>query len=640
MSNPLNHTYSSSGAAAAAAAADASGALRNRFDIEKKLSESDAHSVYLARDQNNAGLVMLNILSGTLAGDNRQVELFRLEASAAARLSHRNIPRSTQAEEINGIHFCVTEQRPDVKTLRDYLGLKGWLDAEEAVRIGREIAAALEHAHGHGVLHLTLDPEKVFIDPDGEVLVTGFGIGRGKDLLWARQERSRLCAAQYITPEQILSGETDQRSDLYLLGIILFEMLTDRVPLESEDRALLRQKHLTRTPQPPHMFRHEISRELSRVVMDLLSKRPDGRPFTAGVLMAALDRCVASGLMAGEECADWPQIPDVAPVETAVAPVEADVIDEKPPGEEKEHSYEPDVAQSDVLIQAPLEEEVEIGPGREIAAGPVFLTEESSKARPRRLVWVLIALILCGGIIWAIRAPGSQGEAAGTKVSNPAVDLQSSYEPASSKAEVVLPTPGRTTARELSPASEQATPAIEVRVVNVRREGAAAIQTKPDGGATGIKSDPPRKPSISPPDLSIIRPALTPGNNAAAELNGAMPAYNPPQETAPAPEYTDKAKTPAPKIIRKPGDVLQNSAVIRPRPDYPRAARAADVKGTVTVEVTIDEEGSVIAARPISGPQQLRDAAVDAARRWKWTPTRIGRNRARVVGTITFSFRD
>jgi serine/threonine-protein kinase len=637
MSNPLNKTYSTSGAAAAAAP-DASAPLRTRFDIEKKLSESDAHSVYLARDRNNAGLVMLNVLSGTLAGDSRQVELFRLEASAAARLSHRNIPRSSQAEVINGVHFCVAEQRPDVKTLRDYLRLKGWLNAEEAVRICREIAAALEHAHGHGILHLTLDPEKVFIDPDGEVLITGFGIGRGKDLLWARQERSRLCAAQYITPEQILSGETDQRSDLYLLGIILFEMLTDRVPLESGDRALLRQKHLTRTPQPPHMFRHEISRELSRVVMDLLCKRPDGRPFTAGVLMAALDRCVASGLLAGEECADRPQIPDVAPVETAVAPVKADIMDEKPPEEDKEYSSEPDVAQIDGVIQAPLEEDVELEPGREIAAGPVFLLEESSKARPRRLVWVLIALILCGGILWAIRATGSQGEAAGTKASNPPVDLQSSYEPASSSAEVVLPTPGRTTARELSPASEPATPSIDVRVVNVRREGAAAIQAKPEGGATGIKSDPPRRPSISPPDLSIIRPAL--GNNAAAELNKGMPAYSPPHETAPAPEDTDKAETPAPKIIRKPGDVLQNSAVIRPRPDYPGAARAADIKGTVTVEVTIDEEGSVIAARPISGPQQLRDAAVDAARRWKWTPTRIGRNRARVVGTITFSFRD
>jgi TonB family protein len=639
MSDPLSHTYSSSGAAAAAAA-DASAVLRSRFDIEKKLSESDAHSVYLARYPNNAGLVRLRVLSGTLAGDNRQVELFRLEASASSRLSHRNIPKSTRAEEMNGVHFCVTEERPDVNTLRDYLRLKGWLDAEEAVRICREVAGALEHAHGHGVLHLTLDPEKVFIGPGGEVLVTGFGIGRGKDLLWARQERSRLCAARYITPEQILSGDTDQRSDLYLLGIILFEMLTDRVPLESEDCASLRRKHLTRTPQPPHMFRPELSRELSRVVMDLLSKRPDGRPFTAGVLMAALDQCVASGLVAGEECADWPQLPDVAPAETAIAAGAAGVVDEKPMWEEEEDSSGPDVACGDCLIQAPFDEDVELGTDREIAAGPVFLVEESSKARSRRLVWVLIALILCGGILWAIRAPGSQGEAAGTKVSNPVVDLQGNHELASSRAEVVLPTPGRTTAKELSPASEPATPAIEVRVVNVRREEAAEVQTKPDGGATGIKSNPPRKPSISPPDLSIIGPALTPGNNAAAGINGAVPAYSPPQEIAPAPEDTDRAEKPAPKIIRKPGDVLQNSAVFRPRPDYPEAARAADIKGTVTVEVTIDEEGSVIAARPISGPQQLRDAAVGAARRWKWTPARIGRNRARVVGTITFSFRN
>jgi periplasmic protein TonB len=101
-----------------------------------------------------------------------------------------------------------------------------------------------------------------------------------------------------------------------------------------------------------------------------------------------------------------------------------------------------------------------------------------------------------------------------------------------------------------------------------------------------------------------------------------------------------KAEAPAPRVIRRSGDVLQNTAIIRPRPIYPKEAREAKIRGSVTVELTIDEEGSVVAARPISGPEQLRGAAVAAARRWKWTPARVDRNRAGVVGTITFVFRD
>ena len=93
-------------------------------------------------------------------------------------------------------------------------------------------------------------------------------------------------------------------------------------------------------------------------------------------------------------------------------------------------------------------------------------------------------------------------------------------------------------------------------------------------------------------------------------------------------------------MIRKSGDVLQNTAIIRPRPIYPKSARASDIKGAVTVEVTIDEDGSVLTARPISGPEQLHGAAVAAARQWKWVPERVDRGRARVMGTITFNFRD
>ena len=282
MSNSLSHPNSLSGAAPSPQLAtpesdeDVSAALRKRFDIVSRLAESDTHFVYSARDLSRppvgtdaTGLIRLKVLRTSLAGDNRQVELFRLEASAAARLSHGNILKTTEAEELNGIHFSIMEDKPDLITLRDHLDRRGWLNAEEAVQISRQIADALQHAHSRSILHLTLEPEKVLLDHEGTAYVTGFGIDRAKDLLWARQERSRHCAARYIAPEQILSGEVDQRTDLYLLGLILFEMLTDRAPFESADLSDLRSKHLARTPAPPHTFRPELSKELSQTVHGL-----------------------------------------------------------------------------------------------------------------------------------------------------------------------------------------------------------------------------------------------------------------------------------------------------------------------------------------------------------------------------------
>jgi len=299
MSNSSNQANSSFGAAPAPqtttkTGAEVNAALRERFQIARELAKTDAHLIYLARDLSrpagaeDASLIRLKVLSSLLADDSRQVELFRLEASATASLSHSNIIKSARAEEVNGVHFCVLEERPGVITLHEWLKKKGWLDVHEAVRVGHQIADSLEYAHSRGVLHLALKPDDVLLDEAGNVLISGFGIERGKHLIWAHQERSRRCPARYISPEQVISANVDQRSDLYLLGLLLFEMLTDRAPFESGDEASLRLKHLTRSPAPPHMFRENISRMLSQTVLDLLAKRPDGRPFCASTLKSAL----------------------------------------------------------------------------------------------------------------------------------------------------------------------------------------------------------------------------------------------------------------------------------------------------------------------------------------------------------------
>ena len=211
MSNSLNHANSQSGAAPspqlAAPESDeiVTVALRKRFGIVRRVAESDTHIVYTAHDLSHTtvvpgsdGGIRLKVLRTSLAGDSRQVELFRLEARAAARLSQENILKATEAEDFNGIHFSVTEERPGVITLRDHLERRGWSNVEEAVQISRQIAEALQYAHGQGVLHLTLDPDKVLLDHAGTAYVTGFGIDRAKDLL------GRARSARAIAPRAIL----------------------------------------------------------------------------------------------------------------------------------------------------------------------------------------------------------------------------------------------------------------------------------------------------------------------------------------------------------------------------------------------------------------------------------------------------
>jgi TonB family protein len=726
MSNSLKQVNSASGAAAAPQTtnetdAGVSAILSEEFQILRELTKTRACSTYLARDlrapaggdPDTAGLVRLKVLSGPAAGDARQVELFRLEASAAASLSHRNIVKAESAEEVGGVHFCVTEQRPGLITLGDHLKKKGWLSADEAVRVCQQIADALEYAHGHGVLHLALRPEDVLLDEDGNVFVTGFGISRSKELLWARQERSHHCAARYISPEQVVAADADQRSDLYLLGLLLYEMLTDRAPFESGDETSLRLKHLTRTPEPPHTFRQELSRALSQIVMDLLAKRPDGRPFCASTLKAALERCVASGLIADEEeeveeTEAWAQSADYAPLRLMAAEgipdrartyeenqdsspmlatqgeeaagleyeenqVSSPAADETAPAgygvdpgaefQDPPPVYEPafindgyaasdsefegEHVEGDSTQVASYGQETpeadEYEPRESLTVPQGLPSEESSNKRARRLAWLAVLALLGAGLFWEMRAARFHRMKPELAQMSPVAGPLSNGESAAAGEEITVPTPevaAPMESEESSPISEAVIPAADGGSFDNRKDAGDATQKKQAEETTAEKSPPPERSSIAPPVLPTLEPDGAAAHDPAAESYKERLSDAQPQEPAPAPEQPAKEQAPALKVVRKSGDVLQNTAIIRTRPIYPKAARAAAIKGAVTVEVTIDEDGGVLAARPISGPEELRQAAVAAARQWKWVPERVDRGRARVMGTITFNFRD
>jgi serine/threonine protein kinase len=282
--------------------------LTERFEILKFLGTTGNSFCFVARDlatRNNLSdsgrLVRLKVLSDDAAVDEVQKQLFYLEAAAAAKLSHENIARTTEAEELGGIHFCTIEQSPNAETLRGLLDIRSWLEIDVAVSIALQLADALDHAHQMGVLHLNLNPANILIESDGRVLVTDFGISSQQELAWAHGERSRRHSLQYSSPEQIQGSHADCRSDLYSAGIILFEMLTDRVPFDAADAGLIKRKQLTQAPHSPQLFRQGISTYLSALVLTLLEKNPDWRFRTATQLQMALSRVADTELAAKAE---------------------------------------------------------------------------------------------------------------------------------------------------------------------------------------------------------------------------------------------------------------------------------------------------------------------------------------------------
>jgi len=453
-------------------------------------------------------------------------------------------------------------------------------------------------------------------------------------------------------------------SDL-LLGVIFFEILTDRTPFESEDPTSLRLKQLSRTPKPPHMFRFDLPGELSQIVMSLLGRRPDERPFDVSVFKSALGQCVAGGMTVEEELEERPPLsretdaPQSSPVETPEDLPEArekyqastgSVVMPVPdtPGlveEESATAWDDDERARGGkivvdLFEEPLSEAREQERGELTEASPVPFPRESSGARYRPLAWLLAVLLIGGGLFGTMR-----GGQFGGRVKNitSGAEQQINHEVAAPKADVFIPTPEPTPMEETGELSAKSEPAIQAvgdTPPGGREDRAVFTEKKEAGKDEAGKPSPGMSSETAPPTNSPVEPAVTPESAPPAEVKDIDLQDRQSPAPAPVPEPPVKAEAPAPRVIRRSGDVLQNTAVIRPRPTYPKAAREAKIKGSVTVELTIDEEGSVVAARPISGPEQLRDAAVAAARRWKWTPARVDRNRAGVVGTITFVFKD
>jgi beta-lactam-binding protein with PASTA domain/predicted Ser/Thr protein kinase len=275
----------------------------SRYRILRKLGAGGMANVYLAEDQELGRRVAIKILNDRHAHDDQFVERFRREAKNAAALSHPNIVSIYDRGEAEGTYYIAMEFL-DGRSLKELIVSRGPAPVAVAIDYARQILAALRFAHRNGIVHRDIKPHNVLVDDEGRVKVTDFGIARAGTSQMT-EAGSIIGTAQYLSPEQARGAPVDQRSDLYSLGIVLYELLTGVVPFTGDTPVEIAMKHLSAVPEPPSALRAEVPRDLDLIVLRALAKDPGERFASTEELDADLARVAAGGAVspATEEAA-------------------------------------------------------------------------------------------------------------------------------------------------------------------------------------------------------------------------------------------------------------------------------------------------------------------------------------------------
>ncbi|HET7648814.1 MAG TPA: Stk1 family PASTA domain-containing Ser/Thr kinase [Gaiellaceae bacterium] len=272
-----------------------------RYVIERKLGSGGMADVYLAEDQELGRRVALKLLDDRHASDEQFVERFRREAQSAAGLNHPSIVSIFDRGYAEGTYYIAMEYL-DGRTLKELLVKNGPTPVPIAIDYARQILGALAFAHRHGIVHRDIKPHNIVVGSDGRLKVTDFGIARS-GASQMTEAGSIVGTAQYLSPEQARGAPVDPRSDLYSLGIVLYEMLTGKVPFTGDTPVEIAMKHLSQVPDPPSQLRPNIPHDLDAIVMRALAKDPEQRYASAEEMDADLAR-VARGVAVSRETED------------------------------------------------------------------------------------------------------------------------------------------------------------------------------------------------------------------------------------------------------------------------------------------------------------------------------------------------
>ena len=298
-----------------------------RYRILNRLGSGGMAEVWCAQDTQLGRRVALKILQPRFAQDQELVERFRREASAAAGLQHPNVVNVFDRGEFDGTYYIAMEYVQGA-SLRDLIN-EG-MSVEAAVGVTRQILAAAKFAHSHGVIHRDFKPGNVLVDREGRATVTDFGIAKA-GVSEITQTGSVMGTAQYLSPEQAQGLDVTATSDLYSIGVILYEALTGRVPFEADSAVAVALKQVSEVPRPPSELNPAVPKALDAVVLKAMAKDPANRFQSADEFDAALTEAERNPSGAPVETASFAPVP-VATPETAEPAAAAPAEAPPPPG--------------------------------------------------------------------------------------------------------------------------------------------------------------------------------------------------------------------------------------------------------------------------------------------------------------------
>ncbi len=266
--------------------------LNGRYRLEARIGAGGMSTVYRALDETLQRQVAIKLMNREVASDSDQLERFRREARAVAQLSHPHVVGVIDAGEDEGRPYIVFEY-VEGETLKERIRRQGQLPVTEAVAYAIEIARALGAAHARHIVHRDVKPQNVLIDEEGSAKVTDFGIARTLDEEGLTADGRVIGTTDYVAPEQALGQPVTGQSDLYSLGIVLYEMLSGEVPYEGDSQVAVAMKHVREDLPDIQFKRPEVSASLAAVIDRATAKRPEDRYADDAELIADLEDVLA-----------------------------------------------------------------------------------------------------------------------------------------------------------------------------------------------------------------------------------------------------------------------------------------------------------------------------------------------------------
>lgn len=254
--------------------------IAQQYEILQRIGDGGMASVFTARRLADGQIIALKILREQYAADAEFVERFEREARAVSALAHPHMVRLIDSGRDGSVHFIAMEYIPGVN-LKQLIRRHGPVPAADAVAIAAQVCEVLEYAHAHGVIHRDIKPQNILLTDDGGVKVTDFGIARATSAATITQTGTVLGSVQYLSPEQASGAEVGTAADIYGLGVVLYEMVTGRLPFDGDSAVAIAIKHIHEEPVPPQQLAPSVPDRVNGIILRALAKSPQGRYASA-----------------------------------------------------------------------------------------------------------------------------------------------------------------------------------------------------------------------------------------------------------------------------------------------------------------------------------------------------------------------